>query len=91
MNHQSKRVLEYMKEHETLEPMEAWSVLGVYRLAARVNELRKEGVQIETDRVRYTNKFGEKVSYAKYTLISPTPSLSHTNDRHQALASQTVE
>ena len=39
------------------------------RLAAVVYDLKDEGYDIKTDIVKSKNRFGEKVSFAKYTLV----------------------
>lgn len=39
------------------------------RLAARIADLKRQGVRIKVETVRGTNKFGDKTAYAKYTLI----------------------
>ena len=36
-------VLEYLREHQTITPLEAFSKLGCYRLGARIYDLRCEG------------------------------------------------
>ena len=56
MTPQAHEVLTYLKQHRTIEPKEAWTKLGVYRLAARIKEMRDEGHVIETVRVYQTDK-----------------------------------
>ena len=58
-------VLAHLRERGSLEPKEAWVRYGIYRLAARVYRLRKDGHNIHTTRVR--NDWGN--SYARYTLL----------------------
>lgn len=53
---QALEVLTYLKQHQTIEPKEAWTKLGVYRLAARIKELRDEHHDIETIRVYRDNR-----------------------------------
>lgn len=62
MTPQAIEVLTYLKQHRTIEPQEAWNKLGVYRLAARIKEMRDAGHVIETIRV-YQD---EKTYYGKY-------------------------
>lgn len=59
---QAYEVLDYLKQHGKIDPMTALSKLGIYRLAARVLELRQNNFDIETVRVR----INQKTSYAKY-------------------------
>ena len=62
MSPQAHEVLVYLKQHKTIEPKEAWTKLGVYRLAARIAEMREEGHVIETVRVYQK----DKTYYGKY-------------------------
>ena len=50
---QTDRLLEYLQEHpEGITPLEALKVIGTFRLAARVYDLRKRGHRIvEQDEV----------------------------------------
>jgi len=65
---QADRLLTYLSNHKTIEPMEAWKKLGIYRLAASVYDLRKLGYEISTELVVTTNKWGEELKYARYRL-----------------------
>lgn len=62
-------VLAYLKAHRSITPMEALNSIGCYRLGARIYELRHDGHQIATELVQGTNRNGEPMRYAKYTLI----------------------
>ena len=62
-------VLAYLKEHKTITPIEALNSIGCYRLGARIYELRHDGHQIATEFVHGTDRTGEPMRYAKYTLI----------------------
>lgn len=59
---QAYEVLDYLKQHGKIDPMTALSKLGVYRLAARILELRQNNFDIETVLV----KVRPETSYAKY-------------------------
>lgn len=59
---QRTRILDYMKSTGSITPVEAFSNIGCFRLAARIAELRKEGHSIET--LRETNNMGK--TYARY-------------------------
>ena len=43
------RLLEYLKSGKSISPKEAWEWFGLYRLGARIYELRHEGYDIITD------------------------------------------
>jgi hypothetical protein len=57
-------------EKGPLTSMEAFVEFGITRLAARVDELRKDGVKIHTERINTTNRLGGHCCYARYHLIS---------------------
>jgi len=63
---QSDTILNYLKKHESISPVEALTVVGCFRLAARINDLRKQGHNIETKLKKDMN--GRR--YARYELVS---------------------
>ena len=70
---QTDRLLGYLKSHGHINPLESWSELGIYRLASRICDLRKEGWNIEKEMVSVKNKYGERVTFAEYTLAQDDP------------------
>jgi len=56
---QEQRLLQYLKDHGSINPMEALQELGIFRLAARVNDLRKSCVAITSKSTNAKNRFGE--------------------------------
>mgnify|MGYP006296565215 CR=1 FL=1 len=67
MQSQNNRLLDYLKQHGSIDPLRAWEILGIYRLAARVNELRKLGEDIKTTRIKVHNRWSEEICVALYT------------------------
>ena len=66
---QCDRVLEYLKNHKGITPMDAWNYLGVYRLGARIWDLKhKRGVNITKYMVDVPNRYGETCKVAEYRL-----------------------
>jgi hypothetical protein len=65
---QVDRVLSHLKSYGTIQPLEAWRDLGIYRLSAVIYDLRKEGHKIATKRVEVVNRFGETALIAQYSL-----------------------
>lgn len=49
---QTQSILEHLEDGHALTPMEALERFGCFRLAARVEELRKRGHRIVTDKLR---------------------------------------
>ena len=59
---QNTLILEHLKRGRKITPLHAMGVFGVYRLAARIKELRDAGHNIET--VIKTDDYGR--NYAEY-------------------------
>jgi len=53
---------------EPVEPMTALNELGIYRLAAVIHQLKKEGHIIESEMKTGLNKFGETCNWCEYSL-----------------------
>lgn len=68
MKSQNDRLLAYLKTRKSIGPIEALNVLGIFRLAARVRDLRDQGHDIKTTMVTLTNKWGEDTRVARYSL-----------------------
>lgn len=66
---QAERVKEYMKQNGTITSMEAFANLGITRLAARIKNLRDDGVAIRTTTVCKTRKDGTTCRFAEYSLV----------------------
>ena len=66
MNTQNKRLLDALENGFVVNPKYAINHLGIYRLAARVYDLRKAGYQINKATMRVQNRFGEKISIGAY-------------------------
>lgn len=67
---QCERVLRHMEKYRSITPAEAKDEYGIARLAARIYDLTKSGVEIETEVVTGKNKFGEPTKFARYSLRS---------------------
>jgi hypothetical protein len=68
---QTERLAAWLRAHGSITPLEAWSELGIYRLAARINDLRKQNVPIDTETVTVRNRFGEPCTVARYVYEAP--------------------
>lgn len=66
---QTERVLDYIDKHGSINPMQALNDLGIMRLASRMSDLKREGHMVVREMVPAVNRYGEKVTYAKYTII----------------------
>ena len=67
---QKELILKYLHEYGTITPMEAFSHLGITKLATRVSEMRRyDGVKFHIEPVTKDGKYGRKITYAKYSLL----------------------
>jgi len=67
-NNQNQRLLAYLQANQTIQPLEAWLNLGLYRLGARIFDLRKAGYGITKTMVKVENRFQESCRVAEYRL-----------------------
>jgi len=64
-----QRVLDAMRGHGSISPWYAINNLGNTRLAATIFDLKKDGHVITSTIEKGVNKFGDNITYAKYSLI----------------------
>lgn len=64
---QCEKVLAYIDRFGSITQAEAFNDLGVMRLAARISDIKKSGVQITSVTETSKNRFGESVSYTRYS------------------------
>ena len=69
---QCDRLLNYLEAHDGINPFEAWQELGIYRLGARVYDLKKRGHRIKTRFVTVKNRYSEECEVAEYRLVKDT-------------------
>ena len=65
---QAERIMNHLKEHGSITQLEAMEIYGIYRLASRISDLRKEGVKIKKETAKGWNRYGEKIAFARYSL-----------------------
>lgn len=63
---QRERILEYIDKYGDISPMEAFMYLGVTKLATRISEMRRDGMEFDQKLEKSTNRFGDKVEYMRY-------------------------
>ena len=66
---QCERIKQYIYQFGSINPAEAMLHLGVYRLSARINDLRRQGCKIDSKIVACKNRLGETVHYAEYRMV----------------------
>lgn len=80
-----ERVLKYMIDFGSITYKEAFSDLGVARLAAVICNLRKDGYQIVTADENGTNRYGDKVTYARYSFAKKEGETNDSSGTESAL------
>lgn len=65
---QKDRVLRYMRNHDGITSIQAFSDLGITRISARIADLRADGFIIASVRESGKNRYGQKTNYVRYIL-----------------------
>ena len=65
---QKQRLLTYLEQGNKINPLKAWQELGIYRLASRICDLRKEGNEIKDEWLEVPNRYGEFLRVKQYYL-----------------------
>lgn len=65
---QTAKILQHMRLHGSITPMDALQCYGCMRLAARIADLRKQGVLITAEPENGLNRDGEKIRYTRYRI-----------------------
>lgn len=65
---QKQMILQHMKETGSITPGTALEEYGCFRLAARIADLKDDGVEIRTEIEKRKNRYGKTVRYARYRL-----------------------
>ena len=63
-----ERVLQYILDFGSVSTCQAIKDLGCTRLSAYIYMLKKEGYDIKKETIKFTNRYGEKSYYVKYSL-----------------------
>ena len=66
---QCELILQYMRDFGSITTMQAFTDLGVTKLASRISELIKQGVSIHKAPVSSKNRYGKTIHYMRYSLV----------------------
>lgn len=64
---QYEKILQYIDDFGSISPMEAFSDLGITKLATRISEMRKDGIEFDQVWECSKNRYGQKVHYMRYS------------------------
>lgn len=65
---QCEKVLRHMRDYGSITTMQAFNWYGITRLPSRIFDLRSAGHLIDGKFETSKNRYGEKVSYCRYSL-----------------------
>lgn len=65
---QAERLLDHFRAGYTITSLEAFNVLGITQLSARITDLESAGHSIQHERVKVRNRFGEDVRVVRYSM-----------------------
>lgn len=65
---QTEKIERHLKTYGSITASEAFTDYGIMRLAARIADLKKSGLAIRSQIVTGKNRFGESISFAKYSM-----------------------
>ena len=67
---QCDRVLDYMKNTGPINPLLSWTQIGVYRLSARIFDLKGKGHDVKSRSIVVQNMYGEGCTVKQYYMES---------------------
>jgi hypothetical protein len=65
---QADKIMNYMERYGSITQIDALREFGCMRLASRISDLRRDGIRIKSEMVKAKNRFGEPISFARYSL-----------------------
>lgn len=65
---QKERIYNYMQDFGSITPIQAFTDLGITKLATRISEMKRDGVLIEQQMIKVKNRYGDKTEVMKYSL-----------------------
>ena len=64
---QVQQIINFMQEHGSITTMQAFE-MGITRLASRIFDIRRMGIEIESETVTAKNRYDEPVHFARYRI-----------------------
>ena len=66
---QKEQIIDYLNRFHTITPMQAFGDLGITKLATRISEMRKDGMEFKIETVKSKNRLGKTVRFARYSFL----------------------
>ena len=64
---QKELIISYITQFGSITPMEAFSNFGITKLATRISEMRRDGLNFKIESIASKNRFGKTVHFARYS------------------------
>lgn len=65
---QGEKIIAYIKEFGSITAFDAYTDLGIMRLASRIHDLTEQGYDFKRETVKSKNRYGETIHYTRYSL-----------------------
>lgn len=65
---QTEIILRHLEEHGSITQLDALQEYGIMRLASRICDIKRAGVDVIKETETSKNRYGEPVRYARYRL-----------------------
>ena len=65
---QAQKIIDFIKEHGSITTMDAFG-MRITRLASRVHEMKKQGIEFETTLEKVKTPEGKTELFARYKLV----------------------
>lgn len=65
---QRQRILNYINENGSITPLDAFTELGITKLATRISSMIRDGYPIQKKREKSVNRYGETCYYMRYSI-----------------------
>lgn len=66
---QCEKIIRYIQDFGKITTFEAFTELGICRLASRIWDLKEQGYTFEKTRINTKNRWGEPTHYDEYRLV----------------------
>lgn len=64
---QREAILDYINKNGSITPMQAYSELGITKLATRVSEMKKDGITLKHESIKCKTRLGRTTHYTRYS------------------------
>lgn len=65
---QTERILRHLNDFGSITSREAMTEYGIFRLASRISDLKKQGYKFDITFKSEKNRYGERTSFAVYRI-----------------------